>query len=147
VLRRRRRARRGRAQAKAEVPAEGRRKEEKRRKEKKERKKREKENEKNGEKENRKRKIEKGRDKGFRKLGEILGKLGGRGKRDFAGFSGFGRQHDFRDGCDGEADWPAGLRRAGDSGVVADRGAGAARDGRRPECRRCQRDSRHARRG
>jgi hypothetical protein len=32
-------------------------------------------------------------------------------------------------------------------GVVADRGAGAARDGRRPECRRCRRDSRHARRG
>jgi hypothetical protein len=32
-------------------------------------------------------------------------------------------------------------------GVVADRGAGAARDGRRPERRRCRRDSRHARRG
>jgi hypothetical protein len=29
-------------------------------------------------------------------------------------------------------------------GVVADRGAGAARDGRRPERRRCRRDSRHA---
>jgi hypothetical protein len=32
-------------------------------------------------------------------------------------------------------------------GVVADRGAGAARDGRRPERRRCRLDSRHARRG
>jgi hypothetical protein len=31
-------------------------------------------------------------------------------------------------------------------GVVADRGAGAVRDGRRPECRRCRRDSQHARR-
>jgi hypothetical protein len=31
-------------------------------------------------------------------------------------------------------------------GVVADRGAGVSRDGRRPERRRCQRDSRHARR-
>jgi hypothetical protein len=31
-------------------------------------------------------------------------------------------------------------------GMVADRGAGAARDGRRPERRRCRRDSRHARR-
>jgi hypothetical protein len=32
-------------------------------------------------------------------------------------------------------------------GVVADRGAGAARDGRQPERRRCRWDSRHARRG
>jgi hypothetical protein len=32
-------------------------------------------------------------------------------------------------------------------GVVADRGAGAARDGRCPGCGRCRRDSRHARRG
>jgi hypothetical protein len=31
-------------------------------------------------------------------------------------------------------------------GVVADRGAGATRDGRRPERMRCRRDSRHARR-
>jgi hypothetical protein len=30
--------------------------------------------------------------------------------------------------------------------VVADHGAGVARDGRRPERRRCRRDSRHARR-
>jgi hypothetical protein len=29
-------------------------------------------------------------------------------------------------------------------GVVADRGAGTARDGRWPECGRCRRDSRHA---
>jgi hypothetical protein len=32
-------------------------------------------------------------------------------------------------------------------GVVDNRGAGAARDGRWPECGRCRRDSRHARRG
>jgi hypothetical protein len=32
-------------------------------------------------------------------------------------------------------------------GVVADRGAGAAHDGRWPECGRCRRDSRHACRG
>jgi hypothetical protein len=32
-------------------------------------------------------------------------------------------------------------------GVVADRGAGAAYDGRRPECGRCRLDLRHARRG
>jgi hypothetical protein len=32
-------------------------------------------------------------------------------------------------------------------GVVADRGAGAARDGRWPERRRCRWDSRRARRG
>jgi hypothetical protein len=31
-------------------------------------------------------------------------------------------------------------------GVVADRGAGVTRDGRRPERRRCRQDSRHARR-
>jgi hypothetical protein len=31
--------------------------------------------------------------------------------------------------------------------TVADCGAGAARDGRRPERRRCRRDSRYARRG
>jgi hypothetical protein len=32
-------------------------------------------------------------------------------------------------------------------GAVADSGAGVAGDGRRPECGRCRRDSRHARRG
>jgi hypothetical protein len=32
-------------------------------------------------------------------------------------------------------------------GVVADRGAGATGDGRRPERRQCQQDSRHAHRG
>jgi hypothetical protein len=32
-------------------------------------------------------------------------------------------------------------------GMVADRGAGAARDGRWPGCGRCRRDSRHVRRG
>jgi hypothetical protein len=44
------------------------------------------------------------------------------------------------------ADWrDRGVR--GIPGVVADRGAGAARDGRRPECERCRLDSRHAHRG
>jgi hypothetical protein len=32
-------------------------------------------------------------------------------------------------------------------GVVADSGAGVAGGGRRPECGRCRRNSRHARRG
>jgi hypothetical protein len=32
-------------------------------------------------------------------------------------------------------------------GAVADSGAGVAGGGRRPECGRCRRDSRHARRG
>jgi hypothetical protein len=41
-------------------------------------------------KENRKRKEKEG-GKGFRKLGEILRKLGGRRKGDLARFSGFGR--------------------------------------------------------
>jgi hypothetical protein len=35
----------------------------------------------------------------------------------------------FRDGDDGEADRPAGPRRCGILGVVADSGTGAARDG------------------
>jgi hypothetical protein len=42
---------------------------------------------------------------------------------DFAGFSGFGLQRDFRDGGDGEAVWPAEPRRARDS-----------RRGGRPRC-------------
>jgi hypothetical protein len=41
----------------------------------------------------------------------------------------FRRHRDFRDGGDSEADWPAGPRRARDSGTVADRGAGVARVG------------------
>jgi hypothetical protein len=48
-------------------------------------------------------------------LGGILGKLGGRRKGNLAGFSSFGRQHDFRDGGDDEADRLAGPRRARDS--------------------------------
>jgi hypothetical protein len=39
--------------------------------------------------------------------------------------------------------WDHGVR--GIPGVVVDRGAGVRRDGRRPERRRCRRDSRHAR--
>jgi hypothetical protein len=45
----------------------------------------------------------------------MLGKLGGRRKRNFAGFPGFGRPRDFQDGGDGEAHWLAGPRRARDS--------------------------------
>jgi hypothetical protein len=41
----------------------------------------------------------------------------------------FGRRRDFRDSGDSEADWPAGPRRAWDSGTVADRSAGVARVG------------------
>jgi hypothetical protein len=73
-------------------------------------------------KENKGRKIE----KGFRKLGGFLGKLGEWGFADFSGFLGYRRQ--FRDGGDGEADRPAGLR-CGIPVVVANRGAGAARVG------------------
>jgi hypothetical protein len=43
-----------------------------------------------------------------------------------------GRQRDFRDGGEGEADRPAGPRRCGIPVVVADRDAGAARVGDGP---------------
>ena len=62
---------------------------------------------------------------------------------DFSGFLGYRRQ--FRNGGDGEADRPAGPRRARDSRPVADRGVGKARKGAAEV--RCRRDSRHARRG
>jgi hypothetical protein len=87
-------------------------------------KKREKKKE-NRKKENKGRKIE----KGFRKLGGFLGKLGEWGFADFSGFLGYRRQ--FRDGGDGEADRPAGPR-CGIPVVVANRGAGAARVGDGP---------------
>jgi hypothetical protein len=45
----------------------------------------------------------------------MLGKLGGRRKRNFAGFPDFWHPRDFRDGGDGEADRPVGPRRAWDS--------------------------------
>jgi hypothetical protein len=74
----------------------------------------------------------------------LLGKLG---EGFLWVFRFFGRRRDFWDGGDGEADRPAGPRRARDS-----------RHGGRPrrwggtrgcwlECGRCRRDSRHARRG
>jgi hypothetical protein len=113
----------------------------------KEKKKRKKENERKGnrKKENKKRKIE----KGFGNLGEILRKLGERGEegflRIFPGFSDTGvnsgmavmaRRTDRRD---------RGVRGIPDA--VGDNGAGTAGGGRRPECRRCRQNSRHARRG
>jgi hypothetical protein len=63
------------------------------------------------------------------------------------GFMISGRWRDFRDGGDGEADRPAGPRRARDT-----RHGGRPRrwEGMRgcwPGCGRCRRDSRHARRG
>jgi hypothetical protein len=48
------------------------------------------------------------------------------------GFPVSGCQRDSRGGGDGEADRPAGPRCMRDSGVVADRGAGAARVGDGP---------------
>jgi hypothetical protein len=42
----------------------------------------------------------------------------------FAGFPGFGRQRDFRDGGDVEADWWRDRVVRGIPGAVADRGAG-----------------------
>jgi hypothetical protein len=119
-------------------------------KEKKEEKEKEK-GEKGKKKKKRKGKIGKRKNQGreiekvFRKLGEFLEKLGEGVLRIFLGFSDTGvnsgtgvmsRRTGRRD---------RGVR--GIPGTVADRGAGAARDGRRPERRRCRRDSRHARRG
>jgi hypothetical protein len=94
----------------------GREKKERERKKKRGKKEKRKEEEKK-EKERRKekRKIEKGRKRNwekFRKLGKLLGELG-------EGFCGIfpipGRRRVFRDGGDGEADRPAGPRRARDS--------------------------------
>jgi hypothetical protein len=68
--------------------------------------------------------------KGFRKIKRIPWEKYG---KDFCGvFRFFGRQWDFRDSGDGEADQPAGPRRCGIPVVVADRGAGAARVGDGP---------------
>jgi hypothetical protein len=60
-------------------------------------------------------------DKRLRKLGEISRKISRRVFADFSGFLGYRRQ--FRDDGDGEADRPAGPRRAQDS-----------RRGGRPRC-------------
>jgi hypothetical protein len=111
-------ARGGRGAARGPRPEEEeqweKRREKKKQKREKKRKKRKRKIEK---KENKGRKIE----KGFRKLGEFLEKLGeGFFLRIFRFF---GRQRDFRDGGDGEADWPAGPWRALDS-----------RRGGRPRC-------------
>jgi hypothetical protein len=68
--------------------------------------------------------------KGVRKIKRIPWEKYG---KDFCGgFQFFGRQRDFRDGDDGEADRPAGPRRCEIPIVVADRGAGAARVGDGP---------------
>jgi hypothetical protein len=95
----------------------------------------------------RKRKIEKGRKKGFRKLGEILGKLGGRRKGFLRGGSASGVSVIFgtvvMESRAGRQDHDV----RGISGAVDDSSAGVAGGGRRPECRRCRQDSRHARRG
>jgi hypothetical protein len=56
----------------------------------------------------------------FRKIRRISREIRG---KDFCGFSIFWRRRDFRDGDDGEADRPAGQRRARDS-----------RRGGRPRC-------------
>jgi hypothetical protein len=59
---------------------------------------------------------EKKKEKGFRKLKEILGNLGGREKRFCGGFPvSFGCRRDFRDDGDGDANRPTGPRRARDS--------------------------------
>jgi hypothetical protein len=77
-----------------------------------------------------------------REFGSLLGKL----REGFAGvFPLSGCRRDSRDGGDGEADRPAGPRRARDSRPVADRGVGKAHRGATEV--RCRRESRHARRG
>jgi hypothetical protein len=63
--------------------------------------------------------------KGIYKIRRISRKIRRRGFADFSGFLGHRRQ--FRDGGDGEADRPAGPRRARDSRPVADRDVGKAR--------------------
>jgi hypothetical protein len=72
------------------------------------------------------------KEKGFRKLGEILGKLGGRGERDFVGFPGFSDTGVISETAVmarriGRRD--RGMRRI--PGEVADSGAGVARGERR----------------
>jgi hypothetical protein len=115
-------------------------KEKKKKKEKREKKKK-KRKRKIEKKENKGRKIE----KGFRKLGEFLEKLGEGVLRIFLGFSDTG----VNSGTAVMARWTSrrdrGVRRI--PCVVADSGARVTRDGQRPERRRCRRDSRHARRG
>jgi hypothetical protein len=117
-----------------------RRKEKEKEKEKRKRKKRKKRNRKR----KRNRKMEKEIGKCFREIRRISQEIRGRVFAGFSGFSGVGvifgtavmaRRTGRRD---------RGVR--GIPGVVADRGAGATRNGRRPERRRCWRDSRHARR-
>jgi hypothetical protein len=92
---------------------------------------------------------EKKKEEGFSKLGEILGKLGGRGKRDFVGFSGFsGVSVIFETTVMARRTVRRDRGMPGIPGEVADSDAGAARGERRwPECGRCRRDSRHTRRG
>jgi hypothetical protein len=103
----------------------------------KEKKRKGKENEEN-KKENRK-KENKGRkiEKGFRKLGEGV-------LRIFLGFSDTGVNSGTAVMARRTGRRDRGVH--GIPGVVADRGAGATHDGRRPERRRCRRDSQHARR-
>jgi hypothetical protein len=100
-----------------------------------------------GQKEKEKREIGKGKigkgkeiGKRFRKSGECLGKLGERIFAGFFGFSGVSVIFEMAVMARRTGRRDRGVR--GIPGVVADRGAGAAGDGRRPECRR---NSRHAR--
>jgi hypothetical protein len=152
VLGRRRGARRGRRQALGPGAALDRRKkkeegeEGRKKKGRKEKGKREKKNRKR---KNRKRKgkrkeIGKGREKRFRKLGEFLGKLGG---RIFWGFPLSGVSVIFGTAVMARRTSRRDRDVLGIPGAVADNGARAAGGGRRPECGWCWQDSRHARRG
>jgi hypothetical protein len=87
------------------------------------------------------------KEKEFRKLGEIQGKLGERGKRlrIFLGFSDTGVNSGTAVMARRTSRRDRGVR--GIPGAVADSGAGAARDGRWPGCGRCRRYSRHAPKG
>jgi hypothetical protein len=77
-------------------------------------------------------------------LGKLLGKFG---ERVLRGFPISGRRRDFRDGGVGEADRPAGPRRARDSRHGGRLRRWGGMRGCWPECGRCRRDSRHTRRG
>jgi hypothetical protein len=88
--------------------------------------------------------MEKEIGKSFRKIRIISREIRGRGFAGFSGFSGIRVIFGMAVMARRIGQRNRGVR--GIPGVVADRGAGATRNGRRPERRRCRRDSRHARR-
>jgi hypothetical protein len=91
--------------------------------------------------------VEKGKEKGFRVLGEFLGKFGGKEKREFAEFFGFGRPRDFGTAVMARRTSRRDHGVRGIPGAVADNGARVTGGGATARVRAVPRDSRHARRG